>query len=112
MKGLKRRGGNDLLGMLEDLLDLAEAEWEEDDRRVLRRETAYFQNHASRLCYPKAKRQGFPLGSGAMESACSQIQGRFKRPGQFWSRTGEGNLLALELAWRNGDWEEIWRMGA
>ena len=112
LKHLKRRGGNDLVPMLEELLDLSEAEWEEDERRVLRREAAYFRKHSSRLCYPKAKRHGFPLGSGAMESACSQLQGRFKRTGQFWSRTGERNLLALELAWRNGDWSEIWAMGA
>lgn len=112
LKGLKRRGGRDLLALLEELLDSAEMDWEEDDHRVLRKETAYFRNHSSRLCYPKAKRHGFPLGSGAMESACSQLQGRFKRPGQFWSRTGERNLLALEIAWRNGDWDEIWKRGA
>lgn len=112
LKNLKRRGGRDLLATLTELLDVAESEWEEDDRRVLRRETAYFQNHSSRLNYPKAKRHGFPLGSGAMESACSQLQGRFKRAGQFWSKPGERNLLALELAWRNGDWDKIWRIGA
>lgn len=112
LKNLKRHGGRDLLAMLEELLVVAESEWEEDDRRVLRRETAYFQNHSLRLDYPRAKRHGFPLGSGAMESACSQLQGRFKRPGQFWSKPGERNLLALELAWRNGDWDEIWRLGA
>jgi hypothetical protein len=112
LKGLKRRGGGDLLPVLEELLDMAEDEWREEDCRVLRRETAYFQNHSSRLCYPKAKRQGFPLGSGAMESACSQLQGRLKRPGQFWSKEGEGNLLAMELAWRNGDWDDIWDKSA
>lgn len=112
LKNLKRRGGGDLLALLEELLDLAQVEWEEDDRRVLSKETAYFKKHSSRLDYPRAKRHGFPLGSGAMESACSQLQGRFKRPGQFWSKTGERNLLALEIAWRNGDWDEIWSMGA
>jgi hypothetical protein len=112
LKRLKRRGGSDLLAVLEELLDLSETEWDEDERRVLLRETAYFQKHSSRLCYPKAKRHGFPIGSGAMESACSQLQGRFKRTGQFWSRTGEANLLTMELAWRNGDWDDIWRKDA
>ncbi len=98
--------------MLEELLDSVEVEWEDTERRVLRGETSYFRNHSSRLCYPKAKQQGFPLGSRAMESACSQLQGRFKRPGQFWSKPGEKNLLALEIAWRNGDWDEIWKGSA
>jgi hypothetical protein len=108
LKGLKRRGGTELLPILEELLEMAEDEWPEEERQVLSRETAYFQKHSSHLCYPKAKRQGFPLGSGAMESACSQLQGRFKRPGQFWSESGEDNLLALEFARRNGDWNELW----
>jgi hypothetical protein len=108
LKGLKRCGGTGLLSLLKELLEVAEDEWPEEDCQALRRETAYFQNHSSRLDYPQAKRQGFPLGSGAMESACSQLQGRFKRPGQFWSRSGENNLLALELARRNGDWDELW----
>jgi hypothetical protein len=112
LKNLKRRGGSGLLSLLDELLVVAEGEWREDEQIVLRRETAYFHNHAPRLCYPAAKRHGVPLGSGAMESACSQLQGRFKRPGQFWSRSGEKNLLALELAWRNGDWNELWTMGA
>ena len=108
LKGLKRRGGVSLLPVLEELLEVAEVEWEEEAQTVLRRETAYFRNHSARLDYPKAKRQGIPLGSGAMESACGQLQGRFKRPGQFWSKPGEKNLLALELAWRNGYWDDIW----
>jgi hypothetical protein len=84
LKGLKRRGGTELLPLLEELLEMAEDEWPEEERQVLRRETAYFRKHSSHLCYPQAKRQGFPLGSGAMESACAQLQGRFKRSGQFW----------------------------
>jgi hypothetical protein len=112
LKGLKRGGGSCLLPILEEILDVAEVEWREEERTVLWRETAYFRNHSSRLCYPKAKRQGFPLGSGAMESACRQLQGRFKRPGQFWSKPGEKNLLALELAWRNGDWDKLWENAA
>ncbi|MDR0363084.1 MAG: hypothetical protein LBJ46_10445 [Planctomycetota bacterium] len=103
LKGVKRRGGSELLPILEGLLEMAEDEWPEEERQVLSRETAYFQKHSSHLYYPKAKRQGFPLGSGVMESACSQLQGRFKRPGQFWGESGEDNLLASELARRNGD---------
>jgi hypothetical protein len=108
---LKHQGGAHLLPVLEDLFKQAEEKWTTEQRQVLSRETTYFRNHADRLDYPGAKRQGIPLGSGAMESACSQIQGRFKRPGQFWSRPGERKLLALELAWRNRDWNELWAQG-
>jgi hypothetical protein len=109
---LKRRGGEELLSVLEELLRTAEGKWDADQRQTLKREAAYFRNHKSRLDYPKDKQYGIPLGSGAMESACSQIQGRFKRPGQFWTKSGERNLLALELARRNRDWNKLWEQEA
>ena len=109
---MKRHGGGELLSILEELLEVAEEEWKAEERQVLARETAYFRTHEFRLCYPKAKRNGLPLGSGAMESACSQLQGRFKCPGQFWSKPGERNLMALDLVWRNRDWNQLWAQTA
>lgn len=75
---------------------------------VVQRELKYFDHHRQHLHYPEVKAQGCPIGSGAVESTCSQLQDRFKRAGQFWSRPGEGHLLALELARRNDDWDELW----
>jgi len=113
LKTLKYRGGVEFMPMLEELLRAAgEKKLSADQQKVLNREVAYFRNHESRLDYPGAKRAGIPMGSGSMESACSQVQGRFKRTGQFWSRAGERNLLALELAWRNRDWNKIWARSA
>ena len=113
LSALKHRGGEELQSALEALRRTAETEkWNGGKQETLEREAAYFRKHASRLDYPGAKRNGVPLGSGAMESACSQIQGRFKRSGQFWSRSGEQNLLALELAWRNWDWNNLWARSA
>jgi hypothetical protein len=43
-----------------------------------------------------------------MESFCAQLQGRFKRDGRFWSASGMGDLLALEVARRNLDWDALW----
>lgn len=76
------------------------------------REAAYFENHRQRLQYPRAKAEGCPIGSGAMESTCAQLQTRFKRPGQFWSPPGQRHLLELEMARRNDDWDELWQLAA
>jgi hypothetical protein len=67
-------------------------------------ELEYFQTHRDRLDYHIAKKRGQPLGSGAIESTCRQYQCRFKRPGQFWTRSGDEALLCLETFWRNGRW--------
>lgn len=79
---------------------------------VVEREVKYFENHRHRLDYPKARAEGCPMGSGAIESACAQLQNRFKRTGQFWTPLGKQRLMALELARRNDDWDEIWQEAA
>lgn len=73
-------------------------------RAAARSELEYFQMHRHRLDYHIAKKRGQPLGSGAIESTCRQYQCRFKRPGQFWTRSGDEALMCLETFWRNGRW--------
>jgi hypothetical protein len=68
------------------------------------REVNYFQEHQARMDYRAARRAGEPIGSGAIEATCRQAQCRFKRPGQFWSRTGDEALMCLETFWRNDRW--------
>jgi hypothetical protein len=58
--------------------------------------------------YQTVARRGWPIGSGAVESACRQKQCRFKRPGQFWTADSLRNLCALDEARRNHHWDELW----
>ena len=58
--------------------------------------------HQGRMDYRAGRRAGEPIGSGPVEATCRQYQCRFKRPGQFWSRSGDASLLCLETFWRNG----------
>ncbi len=76
--------------------------------KVIRREQGYFQNHSGRMNYQAIANRGWPIGSGAVESACRQKQCRFKRCGQFWTRNGLRNLCALDEARRNHHWDELW----
>lgn len=73
-------------------------------RKAVQSQLEYFQTHRDRLDYHLAKKRGQPLGSGAIESTCRQYQCRFKRPGQFWTRSGDEALMCLETFWRNGRW--------
>ena len=76
--------------------------------KVIRREKNYFETHASRVNYQAIAKRGWPIGSGAVESACRQKQCRFKRCGQFWSKQGLRNLCALDEARRNHHWDQLW----
>jgi hypothetical protein len=76
--------------------------------KVIGREQNYFQTHAGRMNYQQIAKRGWPIGSGAVESACRQKQGRFKRCGQFWTKEGLGHLCALDEARRNHHWDKLW----
>lgn len=73
-------------------------------RAAVQSELEYFRTHRHRLDYDVAQKRGQPLGSGAIESTCRQYQCRFKRPGQFWTQSGDEALMCLETFWRNGRW--------
>lgn len=76
--------------------------------KILRREQNYFAGQSRRLNYGQMARRGWPIGSGAVESACRQKQCRFKRCGQFWSQAGLQRLNALVEARDNGYWDQLW----
>lgn len=76
--------------------------------KILSEQQGYFARQAQRMNYQAIARRGWPIGSGAVESACRQKQCRFKRPGQFWTTKGLRHLCALDEARRNGHWLPLW----
>jgi len=76
---------------------------------IVRREQRYFAGHTQRMNYDALARRGWPISSGAVESACRQRQCRFKRSGQFWTATGLRHLAALVEAQANDHWDELWQ---
>jgi hypothetical protein len=78
-----------------------------EQRQAIDREISYFQEHKNRMDYKRGKALGQPVGSGAIESTCSQYQRRFKLTGQFWTLSGDEAFLALATLHRNGRWSQI-----
>lgn len=76
--------------------------------KTVREQKNYFANQAERMNYEEIADRGWPIGSGAVESACSAEQNRLKRRGQFWTQKGLGNLAALISAKENNYWDELW----
>ena len=74
---------------------------------AVQKEVNYFHEHKDRMDYRAGRRRGEPIGSGAIESTCRQMQCRFKRPGQYWSRQGDESLLCLEIYSRNERWHHL-----
>jgi hypothetical protein len=76
--------------------------------KTVREQKTYFANQSERMNYKEIADRGWPIGSGAVESACSGEQNRLKRRGQFWTKRGLGNLAALIGARENDYWDELW----
>jgi hypothetical protein len=59
---------------------------------------AYFEQHRYRMLYAMFRAYGFPIGSGAIESAVKQFKHRLAGPGMRWSRPGLQRMLAIRSA--------------
>lgn len=79
----------------------------DSQQKSIEREIGYFDQHKERMDYKTAKAIGQPVGSGAIESTCSQFQRRFKLTGQFWSLSGDEAFLALATLHRNERWSKL-----
>ena len=102
----RQNGALDVIECLEQLHEQV-ARWTPDQNEALDREIGYFKTHQGRMDYKEAKKNGQPVGSGAIESTCSQYQRRFKLPGQFWSLEGDEAFLALATLHRNQRWRQL-----
>lgn len=69
---------------------------------------SYFENHKDHMNYARAAKHGLPIGSGSIESQCGQFQDRFKRRGQFWSKSGFAGLLEISVRHQNGELASLW----
>ena len=67
----------------------------------------YYSSNLQRMQYVAGDQLHEPVGSGAIESTCRQLQCRMKRCGQFWSQAGDEALLTLDMFGRNGYWEKL-----
>ena len=102
LEGLKKEGYSPLDAAL-DAAEKSLADSKTAQTAAILREIAYFRKHEGHMAYDKAAAEGVPIGSGAMESQCSQFQNRFKRRGQFWTGRGSGPFLEAYAWYANGE---------
>jgi hypothetical protein len=74
----------------------------------LRGEGHYFQENQRRMQYLELREDGFPIGSGMVESACKQFGARFNGPGMRWSRPGIERLLPVRAAIMGHSFDNWW----
>jgi hypothetical protein len=76
--------------------------------KALRSEAGYFENNKRRMQYLELREDGFPIGSGMVESGCKQFRARFNGPGMRWSRDGAERMLPVRAAIMSDRFDEVW----
>ena len=81
-------------------------------RRVakeLRQEAGYFENNQRRMQYLEMRREeGYPIGSGMVESGCKQFRARFTGAGMRWNRTSAERIIPTRAAILSKRFEQAW----
>ena len=67
-----------------------------DPRKVFAEAVTYFNNNASRMDYPRYRREGLPMTSAHMESLVKEVNYRVKGTEKFWN-DGSGGEAILQV---------------
>lgn len=70
---------------------------------------SYLTKRREQLAYANFVAQGYPIGSGCVESANKLVvEGRLKGSGMHWARDHVNPMLALRAVVCSGRWDECW----
>jgi hypothetical protein len=114
-KGWVKGRENDLwLGQVPSVIKAIEALTEglsAEAQEEVQSQAGYFRNNTRRMQYQEFREEGYPLGSGTVESGCKNlVTKRMKGPGMRWSRPGAQNMLALRAEYLSHRWNEAWQL--
>lgn len=105
---LTRLFNNDLDNVIAELKSISPASTTAEEK--INGTIGYLLNHEEGVNYGKAKRGGYHIGSGAIESANKFIgHVRLKRSGAWWYPSNANNILKLRCAKYNGTYDRIVR---
>ena len=76
--------------------------------KAIRKVIEYFQEHRERMRYSDFKKAGYPIGSGAIESAVRRVVNlRMKGPGMFWLPESAEAFLHIRAQLLSGRWDNL-----
>ena len=96
---LKHEGPTDVLSELRSLAQ------DRPKQPELSESLAYLEKREAHMQYPTCLAQGWPIGSGSVESANKLVvEARLKGAGMHWARANVNPMLALRNAMCSGRW--------
>jgi hypothetical protein len=70
----------------------------------------YFHTHQRRMAYHEFREQGYPIGSGTVESGIKQFKHRLAGPGMRWSRPAAQEMLLIRASILSDTFDTLWRV--
>ena len=68
----------------------------------------YFENHQRRMQYLKFREEGFPIGSGTIESGVKQFKQRLTGTGMRWNADCLARMVVIRAAVLGRDFDVLW----
>jgi len=91
------------------LLELQQLQQQDPEAQVIASNLAYLEKRKVQLQYPKFQEQGWPIGSGIVESANKLVvEARLKGSGMHWADQNVNPMLALRNIICSDRWKEEW----
>lgn len=96
--------------LAEHLTEVAVSEMatQPEKAEALRTAAGYFLTNQRRMQYMQMREDGWPIGSGMVESGCKQFKHRFAGPGMRWSRSGAERLIPIRTAIMSDRFDAVW----
>jgi hypothetical protein len=100
---LKHEGPDDLL------IELHHLQAQYPDAQAISGNLAYLKKREQQIQYPRFQAQGWPIGSGIVESGNKLVvEVRLKGSGMHWAERHVNSMLALRNIECSGRWKEDW----
>ena len=88
------------------VLDLDQERWPDEVRQA----PGYFEGNRKRMRYDEFRAEGYPIGSGTVESGINTVvHHRMKRPGRGWERSNGQAVLAGLSELHSGRFDQAWQ---
>jgi hypothetical protein len=71
-------------------------------------EAHYFRQHQRRMQYLEFREEGYPIGSGTVESGVKQFKQRLTGAGMRWNPQAAEQMILLRAVVLDGDFDTLW----
>lgn len=96
-------------GPTELLIELRNIQKEHPDEKAVSGNLAYLEKREKQMQYPNFQAQGWPIGSGIVESGNKLVvEARLKGSGMHWADFNVNSMLALRNILCSDRWNEEW----